>query len=667
MNDASTLPSWSARRWPWAAALLLYLVANTLTRVALAARFVGAEALRPRALLPVLGIGLHMDVTAGLLLLAPAALWLALLPERPYGSRFHRRAMWVLFFAFSFGVLFTRAAEWFFFDEFQARFNTVAVDYLLFPTEVFVNIWDSYPVVAVLVACGLASALALGLARPWLRHGFAAVQPAKHRLRDLAAYLALAALAYATSSQSHTRWSKDRVLDELAGNGEYSFVYAATTHNLDYHAYYATLGRTEAYARADLLVAQPNSADPRGGASIVRRIINSPRGAAGAGTGDSRRPRNLVLILVESFGSEYWGCLGRQPSITPRMDALAERGTLFTHLYASGNRTVRGLEGVLSSFPPLPGDSIVKRDRSDNVASIARALRADGYATEFLYGGRGVFDGIRSFATRNGFDRFVEQKDFEAPVFTTVWGVSDEDLVRRAVLEANALAATGKPFFEAMLTVSNHKPYTFPPGRIPEDPKRQWRDYAVKYTDYSLGLFLDLAAKESWYRDTVFAVVADHGPRVYGKQTIPIQSYEIPLLIFDPRSPTPRRVDVLGGSLDVAPTLLGWIEHDYESTFFGRDLLRDAGSERWAVMHHNRDIGFLRGDRLAVLGLGKTLEHWQLDRNKRTLTPVAATPGDAELDRDAMAVFEVADDLYTRERYRSDAPIEVLSEEAPPR
>src|SRR5262249_44768209 len=163
--------------------------------------------------------------------------------------------------------------------------------------------------------------------------------------------------------------------------------------------------------------------------------------------------------------------------------------------------------------------------------------------------------------------------------------------------------AGGRPFFEAMLTVSNHKPYTYPPGRIPEDPARRKRDYAVKYTDYALGLFFDLAAKEPWYRDTVFAVVADHGARVYGKQTIPIQSYEIPLMIFDPRSPESRRVDTLGGSLDVAPTLLGWLGVDYDSTFFGRDLLHDAGSERWAVMHHNRDIGFLRGDRLVVLGL----------------------------------------------------------------
>ncbi len=663
MTEISPLAAASrnSRRWPLYAAFLFYLGISTLMRIALAAHFVGKEALRPRDLLPILGIGLHMDLAAALLLFVPSALWLALMPERLYRSRLHRWAVSAAFLVFGGLMVFARVSEWFFFDEFNARFNTVAVDYLLFPTEVFVNIWDSYPVGRAVAGCAIVACLAFWLARPWLRRAFASPMPLGARLRDLAAYLALAALGYFTAQQSHTRWSNDRVLNELAGNGEYSFVYAATTNNLDYDAYYASVPRDEAYRRTAALTAQTNTQVTSNGASLVRRVVNAAPGAVAA------KRRNLVLILVESFGSEFWGSLGgKQPSLTPRMDALAEHGTLFTHLYASGNRTVRGLEGVLSSFPPLPGDSIVKRDRSDNVASLARTLHEAGYATEFLYGGRGVFDGIRSFTTRNGFERFVEQKDFAAPVFTTIWGVSDEDLVRRAIADANLIAAGGNPFFEGMLTVSNHKPYTYPAGRIPEDPERRWRDYAVKYTDYALGLFFELAAKEPWYRDTVFAVVADHGQRVYGKQTIPIHSYEIPLLIVDPQQNAARRVDVLGGSLDVAPTLLGWLGLDYDSTFFGRDLMRDAGNERWAVMHHNRDIGLLRGDRLIVLGLGKTLEHWQLDRTTRELSAATRRPEDEELEHDAMSIFEVADDLYTHLRYRTDAPPEALAAAAKP-
>src|SRR4029079_9414314 len=201
---------------------------------------------------------------------------------------------------------------------------------------------------------------------------------------------------------------------------------------------------------------------------------------------------------------------------------------------ASGNRTVRGMEGVLASFPPLPGESIVKRDLSDNVETVARVFQRDGYSTLFLYGGRGVFDGMRSFTVRNGYDRFVEQKHFEHPTFTTVWGVCDEDLYDRSVEELSSLSRSGRPFFATILSVSNHKPFTYPKGKIAADPDEKRRENAVSYSDYALGQVFKRARKEAFWTNTVFAVVADHGARVYGEQSIPIHSYEIPLLIVGP-------------------------------------------------------------------------------------------------------------------------------------
>ena len=199
--------------------------------------------------------------------------------------------------------------------------------------------------------------------------------------------------------------------------------------------------------------------------------------------GDTNAPRlNVIIFLEESLGSEFWGCLGRTNSLTPEMDKLATtEGMLFTNIYASGNRTVRGFEGVLSSFPPLPGDSIVKRDHSDNVESIARVLKRDGYNTLFLYGGRGLFDGMKSFTTSNGYDRFIEQKHFTKPAFTTIWGVCDEDIFKRALEEFRELSRQDKPFLGTILSVSNHKPYTYPVGRIPENPNDRRRENAVKY------------------------------------------------------------------------------------------------------------------------------------------------------------------------------------------
>jgi phosphoglycerol transferase MdoB-like AlkP superfamily enzyme len=330
---------------------------------------------------------------------------------------------------------------------------------------------------------------------------------------------------------------------------------------------------------------------------------------------------------------------------------------LFTDLYACGNRTVRGFEGVLSSFPPLPGDSIVKRDLSDNVETIARVLKRDGYNTIFLYGGRGLFDGMRPFTTRNGYDRFIEQKHFDQPTFTTIWGVCDEDIFKRALEEFRELSRQDKPFLGTILSVSNHKPYTYPAGRIPEDPNERQRENAVKYSDWCLGQFFKLAKQEPFWTNTIFVVVADHGARVYGSQSIPIHSYEIPMVILGPAVvQRPARVSAPGGSLDVSPTILGLLGRPYETMFFGRDLLRESPERGRALLNHNRDIGLFTQNRLVVLGLKQEVEFYEGDPKVAEITSMKSpTPRELETEQDTIALYQVADDLYMNRAYRIDA------------
>jgi arylsulfatase A-like enzyme len=615
--------------------------------------------------------GFYRDLAVALLGTTPLLFWFWIIPEKSFSKRWHRLLFLGASLVIVFSQIFVLFIEFFFFDEFKSRFNTVAVDYLLYPYEVFVNIWESYHVAWFLFICLLltlswlfaahklfgrmweialsrktrfvwfAGALVLGVAVAFAGVISFRVPPRVSTLTGLAA------LPIPRVQIKRPQVSGDRTLNEIANNGTLSFLSAALTHNLDYAFYYKTLPLEDAYERARRLLKQPNTEFVEQGNSILRRVA-----------GDPARPKlNVVIFLEESFGSEFWGCLGRKNSLTPEMDKLAaDDGMLFTNMYANGNRTVRGMEGVLSSFPSLPGDSIVKRDKSDNVETIARLLKRDGYSTVFLYGGRGVFDGMRSYAVRNGYDRFIEQKHFEHPTFTTAWGVCDEDLMNRTVDELRALNDSGKPFLATVLSVSNHKPYTYPKGRIPEDPDKQWRDYAVKYSDYALGLFFKRAKQEAFWTNTIFAVIADHGARVYGHQSIPIHSYEIPLLITGPAVvKTPSRVGQLGCSLDVAPTLLGLLGRPYETLFFGRDLLRMLPEDGRVFLGHNRDIGMLAHERLVVLGLMKTEEFYEGDPKKKDLTLLPnPTVTDRELEKDAMAVYQVADDLYTNRRYAID-------------
>jgi len=639
---------WTRSRYGFAAFHLFALVfAWMALRLVLMLKFAPQYLLSPAELLAVFLSGLHRDLFAALAMTIPLLLWLWLVPDRWFGTHAHRLLFLVGYFLFWFAQIFLLFVEYYFFDEFKSRFNTVAVDYLWYPHEVFINIWDSYPIVTILVVCCIVSFGWLLLVRNRIRQMWERPFSAASRFLYLAAAGALfAALAPAIQlKEAHV--SNDRTLNEVANNGVLAFVAAAWTRHLDYAAFYKTLDKDEAYQRTRRLLAERDTQFVEDGQSIRRRVA-----------GDPTRPRlNVVIFLEESLGSEFWGCLGRSNTLTPEMDKLAtEEGLLFTNIYACGNRTVRGMEGVLSSFPPLPGDSIVRRHLSDNVESIARVLKRDGYSTVFLYGGRGLFDGMRSYALRNGYDRFIEQKHFAHPTFTTIWGVCDEDLFERALEEFRELGKAGKPFLATVLSVSNHKPYTFPKGRIAEDPDKRQREYAVKYSDYALGRFFQAARKEAFWTNSIFVVVADHGARVYGQQRIPIHSYEIPLLIAGPAVvKSPSRVSQLGSSLDVSPTILGLLGRPCETMFFGRDLLQSQPEEGRALLNHNRDIGLLAHQRLVVLGLKQTVEFYQGDPKvvEMSLLP-QPTNSDREIEKDAIAIYQVADDLYTRQHYRID-------------
>ena len=640
-HPRDTRPSWWRSRKGFAVFWIGSLLACwlILRGVLLAAFHPGS--LSPATLLSVFASGLHRDLLVSLSFTIPLIWLLALTLQKP-PARWKAALFWGVCGLFWFLQIFLLFVEFFFFEEFRSRFNTVAVDYLIYPHEVFVNIWESYHTGLVIAVCG---ALAVGWvwgARRWCGGFWNVPCTGKTRLVGLFGAIAVCALLAPSLSLKGARVGEDRTLNEIANNGTVSFLTAAWTGHLDYAAFYKTMPLDQAYAKARDLLAEPGAEFVEPGNSIRRKI-----------KGDPLRPRlNVVLCLEESLGSEFWGCLGRTNSLTPEMDRVAAKeGLLFTNLYASGNRTVRGMEGVLSSFPPLPGDSIVKRDRSDNVETLARVLKRDGYSTAFIYGGRGVFDGMRSYAIRNGYDRFIEQKDFKKPTFSTIWGVCDEDLFARGIEECRELSDAGKPFFMTLLTVSNHKPYTYPKGRIAERPEDHKRENAVKYSDYALGKLFRDAKQESFWTNTIFVVVADHGARVYGRQTIPIHSYEIPLVIAGPATvPAAARVGHLGCSLDVGPTILGLIGRPYESLFFGRNLL--LGESR-ALLNHNRDIGMLSDGRLAVLNLKQGGEFYG-GNLKGMKTIESPSEADIELQRDTIALFQVADDLYINRKYRLD-------------
>jgi phosphoglycerol transferase MdoB-like AlkP superfamily enzyme len=634
---------------PWSAHVALpltigiaYLLVGALTRLALYTTFGVPAGIAAISLPSIMLLGALNDLVTLAYLLLPVTALLVMVPFDDPGRRWHRPFAFGLLAATLFGMLFLMLAEYLYFEEFDARFNLVAVDYVRYPTEVLVNIQESYPVLPIVLGT---AAIALGIAWAVCRHlSCRIVGPAsvRGRVAGFALNVMLAIVAAITLSTDSFAGAQNRVARELTVNGVSAFFRALETNELDFHRYYRVLPAEAAQAtlRAEL-AATGVAVEPDADGRLMQSV-------APDATGFGRL--NVVVIVEESLGANHVSALEAKKPLTPNLDRLAAQGVLFTSAYATGTRTVRGLEAVNLSLPPAPGESVLKRPGSAGLRSWGEVMHEHGYRTSFLYGGYAYFDGMGEFFGGNG-HTVVDRADIEAPRFANIWGVSDGDLFDQALTHLEAEHATGAPFFALILTTSNHKPYTFPAG-IPGIPaKGGGRQAGVRYADHALGGFFDAAARRAWYADTLFVVLGDHGARVYGAAEIPVGSYRVPILMFAPGRLAPRRVAEPISQIDVAPTVLGLLGLGWQAPFFGRDVLRHPAADRPVYLQHNYTVGMLTGERLALLGFQHHAEVVGYERGTERFTPAAADP--VLLDR-ATAVFQSAYDLYDAQR--DDAP-----------
>ena len=540
------------------------------------------------------GLGLVYDLSFLLYAATPLALYLLLCPARLWHRPGHRFFLHALMGVSLFAMLFIGVAEWLFWDEFGVRFNFIAVDYLVYSDEVINNILESYPIypvlaVLVMVAVGVTVAL-----RGPLRLALDAPLMKKSRAVLLFGGLVVAATVCASLIGQDFPLSKGGNVyqRELASNGPFQFFAAFRNNELDYPQFYATLPEPRAASLLRRELAEPAARFLGRDPLDIRRAIDNP--------GQEQR-RNVVLVTIESFSAKYLGSFGDRRNLTPNLDALRRESLFFNNFYATGTRTDRGLEAITLSMPPTPGRSIVKRiGRESGFASLGQQLKAKGYDSVFVYGGRGYFDNMNAFFGGNGY-RIVDQTSVaEAEMqFQNAWGMSDEDLYAQALKLGDQDHAAGKPFFLQLMTTSNHRPYTYPDGRI-DIPSGTGRDGAVKYTDFAIGQFLARAREKPWFNNTVFVFVADHTAGSAGKEDLPVANYHIPLFILAPGA-SPHEVSTLTSQIDLAPTLLGLLNMDYVSTFYGRDVLSDEARPGRALIGNYQHLGLFDGKDLAIL------------------------------------------------------------------
>ena len=312
--------------------------------------------------------------------------------------------------------------------------------------------------------------------------------------------------------------------------------------------------------------------------------------------------KNLVILLQESLGARYVGKLGGLP-LTPNIDRLMEEGWNFTNIYATGTRSVRGIEAIITGFSPTPARSVVKLGKSQNgFFSIADILRKNGYHTQFIYGGESHFDNMKSFFLGNGFDDMQDFGTFNKPIFVGSWGASDEDLYNKAHNQFSNLNDQEKPFFSLVFTTSNHTPFDYPDGRIElYNLPKETRENAAKYSDYALGEFFKKAKNSNYWSNTIFLVVADHDSRAYGDQLVPIKHFHIPAVIVGDGI-SHRQDSRLASQIDLPQTMLSLIGVDSENPMIGHDLTKNIKKEKLrAMMQFYKNFAWMNAENNVVI------------------------------------------------------------------
>jgi len=484
-----------------------------------------------------------------------------------------------------------------FWSEFGVRFNFIAVDYLVYTNEVIGNIVESYPIVWMM----LAMLVVAGSICWFMVRGKDISESGVESWRRWAVSLAVLAV-WALGGAFWLNWgyrnlqSDNLYATQLQENGCWDFLEAFMSNELDFEQFYAMLPRE----KAESLQRELCGMDGRGIRSVT----------------DSLAPirKNIVLITVESLSADFLSRYGGTAGITPNLDTLLEKSLVFDNLFATGNRTVRGLEAVTLCIPPSSGESLVKRPEQSDFLSTGSILRENGYQTSFIYGGDSYFDNMGTFFSNCGYG-IVDKKNYDkdAIVFSNIWGTSDEDTYREAMLRFDSSWQEGTPFFAHIMTISNHRPYTYPEGRIEFDGNPMSRHAAVKYTDWAIGDFLAEAAAKPWFKETVFIIMADHCASSAGKTSLPLECYHIPALIYSPGFVEPGYVDKVCSQIDIMPTLLKMLHFSYESGFYGSDIL-DPGFKERAFMATYQDLGYYADDVLTVLSPVRQVHQYDVVR-----------------------------------------------------
>lgn len=296
---------------------------------------------------------------------------------------------------------------------------------------------------------------------------------------------------------------------------------------------------------------------------------------------------NVVLIILESFSSEYIGCLNNSTGYTPFLDSLSKQGLLCTRAFANSRRSIEGIPSVVASIPHLMEDAFITSPYNINkINSIASTLKKKGYHNYFFHGGNNGTMGFDGFCKVAGFDAYLGRNDYDGPLsdFDGHWGIFDDKFYAFAIRKLNKTKA---PFSCTFFSLSSHDPYVIPTSLQGKFSKGSRPIHeSIGYADYSLQQFFEMAKLQPWYKNTLFVITADHtGPTNDPFYSNRFGQLQIPILYFRPDNSLKGRSNTVTQQTDIVPTILELLNYNGNYSSIGQSLF--SKNKHWNISYSN--------------------------------------------------------------------------------
>lgn len=366
--------------------------------------------------------------------------------------------------------------------------------------------------------------------------------------------------------------------------------------------------------------------------------------------------RNVVVILMESYAGRYVGALGSTDNITPEFDKLSREGLLFTRFFSNGTHTHQGMFASMACFPNLPAFEYLMQspEGSNKFSGLPQLLSARDFQNTYVYNGDFAWDNQQGFFSNQGMTHFVGRNDYINPVVSDpTWGVSDQDMFDRGIVELNQLKKD-KPFYALLQTLSNHTPYALP-DVLPVTPVTGHGSLdlhltAMRYSDWALGEFFKQAKQQPWYNDTLFVVLGDHGFAAPEQMTeMDLYRFHVPMLLIAPgiQDKWGAENTTVGSQVDMVPTIMGRLGGNVQHQCWGRDLLtlpdKDEGFAIIKPSGSDQTVALIKGSKILIQPKGLSARAWnyQLGASPQS-APMVAHASDAVLLQQLNAYIQTA-------------------------